>query len=52
VTPNKKFTIGYSHIFVEDSDVVESVDPAFKGVVSGSYDASVDILSANFSVKF
>lgn len=49
---DKSFTVGYSHIFVDDASVVENASSASKGVVSGSFDASVDILSANFKMKF
>lgn len=49
---NKSFNIGYSHIFVEEADVLENASATTKGVVGGSFDASVDILAANFSYKF
>ena len=49
---DKSFTVGYSHIFVDDASVVENASSTAKGVVSGSFDASVDILSANFKMKF
>ena len=49
---NKSFHIGYSHIIANEADVVEDESSTAKGVVAGSFDANVNILSANFTMKF
>jgi long-chain fatty acid transport protein len=59
-TPNLTFDFGYAHIFVDDpklKGVVDNHDPSkgeTTGVhsLSGEYDASVDILSAQVNWKF
>jgi long-chain fatty acid transport protein len=59
-TPNLSFDFGYAHIFVDDpklKNVSDNHDPS-KGQstgfhsLSGEYDASVDILSAQVNWKF
>tara|TARA_R110000868_G_C10967898_1_gene769304 strand:+ start:3982 stop:5244 length:1263 start_codon:yes stop_codon:yes gene_type:complete len=49
---DKSLGIGYSHIFVDEAKVTENSSAANKGVISGNYDSSVDILSVNLSMKF
>lgn len=43
--------IGYSHLFVSDTDI-NNTDASFGHTVTGTYDASVDILSAQLNLKF
>lgn len=46
------FDLGYSHLFVSDTQIdntFESSLPALNGTLNGSYDASVDILSAQLT---
>lgn len=43
--------IGYSHLFVSDTDI-NNTDASFGHTVTGTYDASVDILSAQLNFKF
>ncbi len=41
--------VGYSHLFISDAAInntFESSQPALNGVINGSYEASVDIISA------
>ena len=58
-TPNLSFDIGYAHIFVDDpklKNVSDNHDPQVSDSgfhsLSGDYDASVDILSAQVNWKF
>jgi len=58
-TPNLSFDFGYAHIFVDDpklKNVSDNHDPATSDQgfhsLSGEYDASVDILSAQVNWKF
>ena len=60
-TPNLSFDFGYAHIFVDDpklKGVSDNHDPSVDGQppgfhsLSGKYDASVDILSAQVNWKF
>ena len=43
--------IGYSHLFVSDTDI-NNTDASFGHTVTGTYDASVDILSAQLNMNF
>lgn len=45
-------SVGYSHIFADEVGVTENADPATAGIVSGNFNANVNILSANFTKKF
>jgi long-chain fatty acid transport protein len=52
---NLSFDFGYAHLFVEDPKVNKSLADAenlSRGNLNGSYEASVDILSAQMSWKF
>ena len=54
VMPNSSIDVGYSHLFISDARIDSSkneVNPA-KGVLKGSYDGSVDILSMQYTHNF
>lgn len=51
VTPTSTFDIGYSHLFVSDAKINDNQLPA-NGRVIGNYDASVDILSLQYTHNF
>ena len=43
--------VGYSHLFVSDTPI-NNTDPVHTYVITGSYEASVDILSAQLNMSF
>jgi long-chain fatty acid transport protein len=50
-----QFDFGYAHLFVKDADIdntLETLDPAANHTLSGSYEAEVDIFSAQVTWKF
>ncbi len=49
-TPAISFDVGYAHLFVEDSSIDDTSTTA--GNITGSYDNSVDILSAQMNWSF
>ena len=51
VNPNFSTNIGYTHIFADTANINEQ-SKSNSGVLTGSYDAYVDIISASFVVKF
>jgi len=51
-SPNLTFDFGYAHIFVDDPKLKDVPDNDGLHLVSGKYDASVDILSAQVNWKF
>ena len=54
VMPNSSIDVGYSHLFISDATIDSSkneVNPA-KGLLKGSYDGSVDILSMQYTHNF
>ena len=51
-SPNLTFDFGYAHIFVDDPKLKDVPDNDGLHLVSGKYDASVDILSAQMNWKF
>ncbi|NFV79656.1 OmpP1/FadL family transporter [Magnetospirillum aberrantis] len=51
VDPNFSTNIGYTHIFADSANINEQ-NKSNSGVLTGSYDAYVDIISASFVVKF
>lgn len=54
VMPNSSIDVGYSHLFISDATIDSSkneVNPA-KGILKGSYDGSVDILSMQYTYNF
>jgi long-chain fatty acid transport protein len=49
------FDIGYSHLFVDDAEInneFESSVPTLAATLTGDYDASVDIISAQLNWKY
>jgi long-chain fatty acid transport protein len=54
VSPNSSVDLGYAHLFISDASIDSSkndLNPS-KGVLKGTYDGSVDILSAQYSHNF
>lgn len=53
-TPTTKFDIGYAHLFISDTKISDDQQSPFpsKGLVSGKYDASVDVLSVQITHNF
>jgi long-chain fatty acid transport protein len=51
-SPNLTFDFGYAHIFVDDPKLKDVKDNDELHLLSGEYDASVDILSAQVNWKF
>jgi len=54
VSPFSSFDVGYAHLFISDASIDSSkneFNPA-KGVLKGTYDGSVDILSAQYTHNF
>jgi long-chain fatty acid transport protein len=51
-SPSLTFDFGYAHIFVDDPKLKNVKDNDGAHLVSGKYDASVDILSAQVNWKF
>ncbi|MDX5333411.1 MAG: OmpP1/FadL family transporter [Gammaproteobacteria bacterium] len=50
-----QFDFGYAHLFVKDADIdntLETLNPAANHTLSGSYEAEVDIFSAQVTWKF
>lgn len=50
IAANWRLDVAYTHIFVKDTSIdntLESALPQFRHILSGSYDSSVDILSAH-----
>jgi long-chain fatty acid transport protein len=58
ITPASKLDVGYSHLFISDAKIHDdqripvAPSPTGKGLVSGDYDASVDILSFQYTHNF
>ena len=58
VSPASKLDIGYAHLFISDTSINDDQrapvppSPVGKGLVKGSYDGSVDILSAQYTHNF
>ncbi|MCB1792741.1 MAG: outer membrane protein transport protein [Gammaproteobacteria bacterium] len=57
-SPNMRFDFGYAHLFVDDpkinknASIVPLNEDGFRGSLVGSYDASVDIISAQLQYIF
>ena len=52
---NMSFDVGYSHLFVDDAPInntLESSIPTLNATVTGEYEASVNILSAQFNWSY
>jgi len=55
VSPNSKLDVGYAHLFISDTKIDDNQTtavPLGKGRVRGEYDASVDILSFQYTHNF
>lgn len=55
VTPNSAMDVGYSHLFISDASINDDQSAPAKGrngIVKGSYDGSVDILSLQYTHNF
>ncbi len=58
MTPASKFDVGYAHLFISDAKIHDDQrapvppSPTGKGLVSGDYDGSVDILSLQYTHNF
>ena len=54
VSPSSSIDVGYSHLFISDASIDSSKNEPSraKGVLKGSYDGSVDILSAQYTHNF
>lgn len=55
LSPASTIDFGYSHIFIDDGSISTSTEPAAaggKGVLRGNYNNSVDLLGAQFSMRF
>ena len=57
VTPSSNIDVGYSHLFIssakiDDNQTAAIVGPPGNGRLTGSYDASVDILSMQYTHNF
>jgi long-chain fatty acid transport protein len=46
VNPHSKLDVGYSHLFISDAIISDDQRASGSGLLKGSYDGSVDILSA------
>ena len=51
IDENTSIDIGYSHLFVDDTEI-NNTDESFKHVLTGEYEADVDILSVQGNFKF
>ncbi len=47
-----RIDVGYTHLFVRDTDINNATDPAAKGVVRGSYDSNANIVGVQLSHRF
>ena len=55
ITKNIGMDLGYSHLFVNNTSIdntFESSQPALNHTLKGDYDSSVDIFSAQLTLKF
>ncbi|WP_228273617.1 OmpP1/FadL family transporter [Rhodocyclus tenuis] len=44
--------VGYSHLFVKDSNVANDEDTAARGLLAGTYEASADLVGIQYSLSF
>ena len=49
---NSSVDVGYSHLFISDASINDNQSASFNGIVKGSYDGSVDILSFQYTHNF
>ena len=53
LTPKSKIDVGYAHLFINDAKIdANGGSTAAKGRLVGSYESSVDILGAQYSMAF
>lgn len=52
LSPDTQLNFAYTHIFADKADLNEHDDTSRRGNLVGSYDASVNIVSASFVMKF
>ena len=55
LNPESKIDVGYAHLFISDASINDdhrNDTPLGNGLLKGSYDGSVDILSAQFTYNF
>lgn len=53
LTPSHQLNLGYSHLFADKVEINEASKTALAtSFLTGSYDGSVDIVSASFAMKF
>lgn len=52
MSPSSKVDVGYAHLFIGDADIDDNQIPSGKGRLRGEYDASVDILSVQYTHNF
>ena len=55
INKNMTMDVGYSHLFVDDAPINNTLETSFaelNATVTGEYDASVDILSAQFNWNY
>lgn len=53
-SPKVELNFGYSHLFVDDPEINKTAtgEDLLRGNLTGTYDASVDIVSANLAFRF
>ncbi len=51
-SPNNRFDVGYTFIMIKDADINNDQRATAKGLVNGSYDAKVNILSVQYQHTF
>lgn len=51
ITPDMSVSLAYAHLFADKASINETAN-SLAGTLTGSYDNSVDIASASFSMKF
>lgn len=52
MSPQTHIDIGYTHLFIRDTDIDNATDPVAKGVVRGSYDSQANIVGIQVSHRF
>ena len=52
VTPSSNIDVGYSHLFISSAKIDDNQTAKGNGRLTGSYDASVDILSMQYTHNF
>lgn len=52
VSPRTQIDIGYSHLFIRDTDIDNDTAAATKGIVRGSYDSQAHVVGIQLSHRF